>query len=212
MDAGAFLKYRTAFIRQFYDSAAFSFLERKRKIEAGESPFEPPYSEDSDRPFLSEWIEADQSLEVLGQMCVSLLAATLQLYLQECVRNLLRNYGAKRTATIKDVSEYQAIFKKDGWFNGYRAYFSTELGIVWSDGPANLKLLEEIVLARNRVQHPENITALHVSHSEKDLKKLQRPFFIDERELELFQEGFGGCFLANSSNRQHFEGWTASCD
>ena len=180
-----FLKYRTAFIRQFYNSAALSFVERKRKIEAREHPFEPSYSEDDYPPFLSEWTEADQSLEVLGQMCVSLLAAALQLYLKEWQMNFFRYYGAKGTAGIKNISVYQSDFKKHGWFNGYKAYSSKELGIVWDESPANLTLLEEIVLTRNRVQHPEHIALLHVQHSENDVKKLPQVFFMNERELEL---------------------------
>lgn len=187
MDAEAFLTYRTAFIRQFYDSAALSFCERKRKIEKNEPPFEPPYSEDPEPPFLSEWIEADQSLQVLGHMCISILSATLHLYLKEWEKNFFRRYGAKKTAGIKDVSQYIKN-KKAGLFNCYKDFSSTELGIVWSDSPANLTLLEEIVLTRNRVQHPEHIACLHVQHSEKDVKKLQRVFFMDEKELELFKE------------------------
>jgi len=62
VDVGFFLKDRIAFIRQFYDAASLPFVERKRKIDAGEDPFVPPYSEDDEPPFLSEWIEADESL------------------------------------------------------------------------------------------------------------------------------------------------------
>lgn len=186
MDAGAFLKYRTAFVRKFYESAAFPFSECKRKIEVGESPFDLPDYED-DPPFLSEWIEADQSLDVLGQMSVSLLSATLQLYLKEWERNFFLCYGAKKTSSIKKASEYVKK-SKSGWFNGYRLYSSKELGIVWEEGPVDVSLLEEVVLTRNRVQHPEYISALHVSHSEKDIKKLQSPFFINDRENGLLND------------------------
>lgn len=188
MDVGAFLKHRTAFISQFYQSAASSFLETKRKIEAEEPPFEPSYSEEDHPPFISEWIEADQSLDVLGQMCVSLLSASLQLYLKEWQRNFFSWYGATRTAHIKGVSTYLSIFKKNGWFNGYKEYCLSEYGIDWNAAPVNLMLLEEITLVRNRVQHPDNITALHISHSETALKYLKRPFFMSDKELRLFQD------------------------
>jgi hypothetical protein len=80
MDVGYFLRDRIAFIRQFFDGASLSFAEKKRKIEAGEDPFVPPYSEDGEPAFLDEWIEADESLQVLGYSCISMLAAALHLW------------------------------------------------------------------------------------------------------------------------------------
>lgn len=41
----------------------------------------PPYGEDGEPPFLNEWIEADESLLVLGYACISMLAASFHLYL-----------------------------------------------------------------------------------------------------------------------------------
>jgi hypothetical protein len=81
MDVNFFFNERIAFIRQFYDAASYPFVEKKRKIEAEEEPFIPPYSEDGEPPFLDEWIEADESLQVLGYSCISMLSAALQLYL-----------------------------------------------------------------------------------------------------------------------------------
>ena len=73
MDVRYFLDQRLAFIEQLYVNSAVSFIERKRKIEAEEKPFVPPYSEDPEPAFLSEWLEADESLQVLGGSCVSML-------------------------------------------------------------------------------------------------------------------------------------------
>lgn len=66
MEVLHFLKERTQFIRYFYDEACQPFCEIKRKIEAGEEPFKPPYSEDGEPPFLEEWLRADTALEVLA--------------------------------------------------------------------------------------------------------------------------------------------------
>lgn len=63
MDVLYFLKERTRFIRYFYETACQPFRETMRKIEAGEEPFEPPYSEDGEPPFLTEWLEADTALD-----------------------------------------------------------------------------------------------------------------------------------------------------
>lgn len=175
MDVGYFLRERIAFIRQFYDAASLPFTEKKRKIEAEEDPFIPPYSESGEPPFLAEWIEADDSLHVLGYTCVSMLAASLHLYL----RTWESEFGIPVSEALK------AKFKKEGWFNGYRAYFESQMGIHFDQSPADLSLLEEIVLARNRVQHPETITNQRTHYSSKDIEKLRRPFLVDEQEKRL---------------------------
>lgn len=181
-----FLQLRTKFIRDFYSEASFPFAERKRKIEAKEEPFEPPYSEDEEPPFLREWMEAGESLDVLGQMCISMLASTLQLYLKECTNDIRTRYGCEALAKvgIGRPEEDKAAFKK-GWISGYRMFFQDKLRIDWNKAPSNLRLLEEIVLARNKVQHPETITRLSVQHWEHDAKKYPRSFFADEEEMKM---------------------------
>lgn len=177
MNVRHFLEQRLIFVSQLYTNSAGAFVEKKRMIEAEEEPFVPPYIEDGDPPFLTEWLEAEQYLQVLGRACISMLSASFHLYLKATERQLRVMAGCK----------YKAEFKQ-GWFNGYRAYFLGEFGIEFEDSQCNLGLLEELVLARNRVQHPESITSHNTHYSKDDLKKLQSPFFIDSRDLELFSE------------------------
>ena len=81
MDVLYFFVDRTRFIRYFYDNAAAPFRETMRKIEAGEAPFgNPPYQEDGEPRYLSEWVEATEAVEVLGRSCLSMLSASLNLY------------------------------------------------------------------------------------------------------------------------------------
>ena len=80
MDVRYFLGERLAFIEQLYVNSAAPFIERKRKIEAEEEPFVPPYSEDPEPAFLSEWLEAEESLQVIGHTCISMLSASFHLY------------------------------------------------------------------------------------------------------------------------------------
>ena len=163
MEVLFFLQRRTKFIRAFYEEASFPFTERKRKIKAGEYPFKPPYSECYDPPFLSRE-EADEALDVLGQMCISMLSSSLQLYFKESVSELHRRYSGESLAKagIGRPEDYKATFKNEGWINGYRVYSREQLAIDWTKSPSNLNLLEEIVLARNRAQHPD--TKLHSQH------------------------------------------------
>jgi hypothetical protein len=175
LDVRHFLERRLSFVSQLYTNSAVSFVERKRMIEAEEEPFVPPYSEDGEPPFLVEWLEAEESLQVLGHACVSMLAASFHLYLKATERQLRVPAGGK----------YKADFKR-GWFNGYKAYFLGEFNVVFEDSQCNISLLEELVLARNRVQHPESITSRSTHYSKDDLKKVHSPYFIDGRDIELF--------------------------
>lgn len=177
MDLAFFLKQRVEFIRQFYTISSAGFIERKRLIEAKEKPFVPPYSEDAEPPFLEEWLKAEESLQVLGNMCISMLAAIFHLYFKE---------WESQTGIAVDDS-LKADFKK-GWLNGYRAYFAHHFQIRFEDSPTNLTLLEELVLARNKIQHPESILMNTVRYSDSDLKKLPNLFFVDKKHASLFAE------------------------
>ncbi|WP_424191524.1 hypothetical protein ACMYR3_09245 [Ampullimonas aquatilis] len=183
MDVSFFLNRRIAFIRQLYVTASESYIERKRRIEAKVEPFIPPYSEDGEPPFLEKWLEANESLQVLGHSCISMLAATLHLYFKTKERHI----GIAVDDSLKPD------FKK-GWFNGYKAYFACRVSIRFEDGPVNLAILEELVLARNRIQHPESITCQSMHYSDDDLQKLPpHPFFLDEKERALLAEEDGQC-------------------
>jgi hypothetical protein len=81
VDVNFFLNQRTAFIRGFFDEAFAGFHETECRIDQTEPPFDnPPYSEDSEPAFLTEWIDAGTSAELVAQACVSLLSDTLKLY------------------------------------------------------------------------------------------------------------------------------------
>lgn len=181
-----FLQVRTKFIRVFYEEACFPFTEPKRKVEAGEDPFEPPYSEDGEPPFLDQWMEADESIDVLGQMCISMLSSSLQLYLKESVSELRGRFSKLLAKTGAGRPEDNKTAFKGGWINGYRVYFRDQLGIDWTKAPSNLSLLEEIALTRNRAQHPGRITTLRIHQSDRDVAKHPRSFFTDELEMKMF--------------------------
>lgn len=179
MDIYFFFDERIKFVRQLYQTASALYVERKRKIEAEEEPFVPPCSEDGEPPFLEEWIEAEDSLHVLAYSCISMLAAALHLYIETWI-------WQSRTPVKESLKK--TVFKKRGWFAGYKAHFSETFGIDFESAPANLSLLEEVVLARNRIEHPESIIGHRPQYTDMDLKKLQRPFFINEHEAAIFEK------------------------
>ncbi len=176
MNVRYFLDCRIAFIRQFYATASEPYIERKRKIEAHEEPFIPPYSEDDEPPFLDKWLEADESLHVLAYSCISMLAAALHLYLESWV---------KQSGIVVDQSMKKSVFKNKGWFSGYDAHFTKHFNVAFKNGPSDLKMLEEVVLVRNRIEHPPSITDQKTQYSASDLKQLRHPFFVDKTEMAL---------------------------
>jgi len=158
MDILYFLKERTRLIRQYYEQAAEPFSDIIRKIETEEEPFVPPYSEAPEPAFLAQWIEATELLEVTGRCCVSMLSASLQLYLQTWDRML----------GLQCKTGFKANFKRDGLVGGYRQCLAERLGLDWNTCPADFAIIEQVVLARNRDQHPDSITTLRVTHADHD--------------------------------------------
>lgn len=187
MDVLYFLKERTRLIRQYYECAAQPFNKIMGQIEA--EPYVPPYSEDGEPPFLSEWIDASELLEVTGRCCISMLSASLQLYFKTWERELGLSCG----------KEFAAEFKKEGLMGGYRACLAERIGVDWNCCPVDLAIIEQVILARNRDQHPESITTVQVTHAEKDRLRYPRPFFLSEREVELLQEGDGPSLFMSPS-------------
>jgi hypothetical protein len=174
MDIEYFLKSRTGFIRYFYEHAVRPFNEIKSAIEDEKEPYIPPYSEDGEPPFLEEWMDAEQGVEILAHACISMLSSSLQLFLKAWVNRLEKEHGMK----------FNADFKKRGWFNGYKQIFN-KLKLPLSQCGADLDVVEQVALARNRVQHPEELTKIAVDHSESDLRRFPKPFFASETELKM---------------------------
>lgn len=174
MDIEHFLKARTAFIRYFYENAIQRFIEIKIAIEHQEEPFVPPYSEDEEPAFLEDRMNAERSIETIGHVCISMLSSSLKLFLQEWVDRLRIDHGIN----------FYVNFKKKGWFNGYKEIFEN-LKLPISNCGADLDVIEQITLARNRIQHPEILTTLRVIHSKKDLKKFPKPLFAKDSDLKM---------------------------
>lgn len=172
MDALAFLKSRTAFIRFFYETSAEGFVNVKRRIDNALPPFDnPPYSEDGEPAFLVEWLDADTGLEVLGLACISMLSDTLKLYFNTLADRVIR-------FSFKNKKAFRG-----GFVPAYFEALGDILDTDWSDCPADRALIEQIVLARNRGQHGEDLTSFTVTYDKATLDKHPKPFFISDTEM-----------------------------
>lgn len=180
MDAHYFLRSRLALIQFFYDEAAKGYAEVQRRIEAAEPPYDNPPWDDSGEPaFLSEWLDAATATEMLGAASIAMLSDSIKLYFNTLQKRMIGFSFGKKSAF------------KNGFVAAYRDALGEILDTDWTDCPVDFDLIEQIVLARNRVQHGEDITSFDVTYSEVMLTKHQRPFFIDDDELSVVTSAKG---------------------
>ena len=176
MDILFFLKRRIGFIRYFYETAEKPFRTTILQIEGEKPPFDNPSCEKSDEPpYLIEWVQAKECLEFLGRACLSALSSSLHLYFKEWERKL----GIKF-----EKDERKRIFR-NGFLRGYQTCFRKALGLSWDKCPADIDMIEQIILARNREQHPEHISSMKASHAPRDIEKYPRPFFMSEVDYRM---------------------------
>jgi hypothetical protein len=171
MDFLAFLNGRLDFIQRFYDQAAAAFREIKRKIDAGEEPFFPrhPPADQGEPEYLTEWIDADDSLRVLGQCSLNLVAKAIQDYLREFIT---REVGKSRLAKLKG----------QGWFEKYENFLVDALGFRWDRSPVDRGLIEQLNLSRNDGTHDPVIETTWPKQNEAHFRKYPTSFFADEME------------------------------
>ncbi len=111
----------------------------------------------------------------MGYAALSMLSASLKLYLEEW------------TVRIEDPQNKYNRKHNRGWFHAYKRIIQDN-GVAFETCPANLELIEQTILARNLVQHPENIIQMEVRHSNRDLGRYPSPFFLSEREARMLEE------------------------
>lgn len=180
MDILAGLREKLRFIESFYETASQPFREVKRKIEAGESPYTPPsfnfdgFADDTP-PFLAEWQDADESLNLIGQAALTLVQESLYHYLQ----SFLELKGSKLSAKAPNRLER------------YRKHFRESLSIDWDQGPVPFERLEEINLARNDIAHQGDPFAMTRYQSTDHYRRFPFGLFVHEIDRLMARESGG---------------------
>jgi hypothetical protein len=168
LDIDIFLKERTKFTLYFHENASKPFIDIMEAIEKGDSPYDNlPYSEDGEPAFLTEWLEANDAYNSVGLASLSMLSSAVQLYLSCWADRVERS-----DTPLKRKS-------KKGWLHAYKK-ITKNLGVNYSNCPVKFEIIEQIVLARNRTQHEEDITSNCVKHCEKDLSQHPSPHFVSD--------------------------------
>lgn len=176
MDILAGLKDKLRFIERHYARASEPFREAKRKIEAGEEPFAPPPWDsenppDCEPPFLEEWLEADESLNLEGQAALKLVVAAFHEYLEWYVR----------------LDRGKVVAKGKSWLKRYKKHFLDVYGIDFEWGPVPLDELEECNLARNDAEHSGEPFGMTKRQSAEHSLRFPAGLFVDEADRQVFQ-------------------------
>lgn len=184
MDLSFFLRDRLKIVRLFLDEAPKPFHEIKRKIEAEEAPyvpgyFDPDHHDPCEPPFQDQWIEADQTSEVIPMLAISLLSDSLRIYFAEMEKDfglVFENDGARAKH-----------FRKFGLVEGYRLILQQIMAETFSDCPIRFDLIEQVVLARNRFHHGDDIQTFKATYNRSSLAKHQNPFFVSDEQGEMLE-------------------------
>src|SRR5882762_885411 len=176
MDILAGLRDKLRFIERHYAAASFPFREIRRKINDCEEPFEPPpFDPDRDDlgepPFLEEYREATESLNIEGQAALRLVHSSLQEYL----KSFAAMYGIPVTG-------------KGSWLERYKESFHGAYDIDLDKAPVPLGELEELVLARNDLEHGGEAFGMTKRQSKEHQLRFPAGLFVDEMEKQLFTQ------------------------
>lgn len=178
MDIELFLKERVDFAIHFHEQGCMPFLNTMELIEQEKAPYEPVYDESGEPQFIHEWLVARDGVESIGLATVSMLSSSLHLYMNEWLNRV-----------EKSTSPFNRKVNK-GWFNSFKSCMVNE-GVEFPNCPADLNAIEQLVLARNRTQHAEDITSNTVCHRLQELKKFTSPLFVDPQDQALKRNWFG---------------------
>jgi len=138
------LESKLRFLRSFYQLTTEPFREIMRKIEVGEEPYVPNDREDDEQPFLGELRQAEEGLELQGQVCLTVLQRSFKEFLDATLREHRKYLNKNRKSNTERKS-------KD-WRDTYHSLFR-EVPIDWDKAPVEPSTMEELTLARNCVQH-----------------------------------------------------------
>lgn len=169
---------RLGFIQSLYERSSAPFREMMRQIEAGEEPYvDRRDPENYDEPaFLAEWLDANESVHVLGQWSLGMVQAAFKAYLQQFLEDMESWNGFENL-------KGKLSNKKGNWFQKYQLLFGEDLKIELKRSPVDVDTLEQIILTRNDFEHNSDLFSTSVYQSDDHAKKYPESLFIDDDYL-----------------------------
>ncbi len=149
MDLRYFFDRKLNVLKEFHETAKLPF---DQIIKGAQVEYEQCLDEDPPMELMEKYQKAYACKNLLGQACLSAL--------QQILKEYRREYLEDRTCWT-EAESIIAKYKKKGWLQGYRIAFRDLLDCDWEKAPTPFSVLEEIVLARNAIQHEGRIAVLH---------------------------------------------------
>ncbi|WP_431786417.1 hypothetical protein [Vibrio harveyi] len=179
MDIQVFTNERLKFARFFYLEGVKPFKSIQSLIESEQEPYVPTYDESGEPQYIYEWIQAQDGIEAVGLASLSMLSSALQLYM---------NGWLDRIEAPKGIVAVSRKGNK-GWFHALKDGIASH-GVDFAQCPIDVDVLEQLVLARNRTQHSEDITSNSVNHLKQDLDKFQSHVFVKPSDVPRINDRF----------------------
>ncbi len=170
VDLLGMLENNLQFLKMFYDKACRPFFEQNARIESHDPPYDDFDHETEEPPFLSEWIENQTALNLLGEVSL----AILQVFFKDHLQAFIKHSG-------KSLPN-----EKGNWFEKCKKFFLSEYGIDWTKSGADLALLEQVSLARNSIIHTRNTFDAHSSQSNDYFRRFPNATFVNNLEQSLY--------------------------
>jgi hypothetical protein len=153
MDIKYFFKKKLEVLKEFYATGKVPFDQAIKDAEveydqwshsiAGKDEDPSPPVEVMDR-----YEKGAACKSLLGEACLSALQQTLK----ECLNDYIKDRGRWREAEVL-AAKLKKEKKDGGWLQRYKIVFRDLLGCDWDKAPVPFSILEEIVLARNVIEH-----------------------------------------------------------
>lgn len=178
MDIQVFTNERLKFARFYYSEAVKPFKSIIGLIEDEQPPYVPVYDESGEPQFIYEWVQAKDGIEAVGLASVSMLSSALQLYMNGWLDREEERPGVR---LVKRKGN-------NGWFHALKDAIEHH-GVDFTQCPIDVDVLEQMVLARNRTQHSDDITSNSVRHLRKDLNKFQSHVFVSPSDVAIVNSG-----------------------
>jgi len=157
------------FIGNLYNTASGPFAAIQARIESGEEPFAYDGRPVEQPPYLEEWADAEESVNILGQLCLSLVQRSFKEFLVSFVKETGNELPRKGSA--------------ENWFEAYKSFFLREYGIDWEKSPVDVSFLEELNLARNDILHgggKHDIYGMKRTQSKQYCDRFPQGLFVNE--------------------------------
>jgi len=185
MDIKYFFNKKLEVLREFYATGKVPFDQVLEDAEAEYEQWSHGFAGEDEDPsppveVMDRYEKGNACKSLLGQACLSALQQTLK----ECLNDYIKDRGRWREAE-KLVAKLKKEKQDGGWMEQYRIIFRDLLGCDWDKAPVPFSILEEIVLARNAIQHEAHTISFGRWRDRRYKSKYPVSLFADELFPEL---------------------------